>query len=767
MKFLLPIGTLLISLISFGEAAPVLSALDAKVIALPSTKSEDQVKKVVLTVALEQARRLQEAGKTEEAASLTADVDSALGTPSDVMCRASADIRHISALNEVRTKVGNPNIQWISDGLGEELKQPDPFLKPGAYAENSLGDKPTSTNGGLANTIDALFWTYVNPASPFRHNPEVLARFLRRALFFMEGLEPLADQVLSTKKGYLDEFALGPVSAPLREVAQLFPQMLLPTQRRLWDRVLRKAADAQLQDFGRFKGTYPNIDIARGYQLLNFGLYLNDANLLTKANEIVFIQTQNVYPDSGVAYINKQNAQQGYQYTVAIYLARFYEVGKDPRILEMLKSMEWYGPLNGKSGEWWTASNWKAMWNSTGSDYGGEFVTAVTGNPYLVGMRGEYKPVLKKWKDARASVAWYRDDITPEKLPENYTCIDRNIQGPRAWYGDFTYAATLRDIPLDEAGHGTVMGCMLAYQSVIPRMAPMVQIKDKGGNPLWTWITSGLKGTSTVGRHFSVTSATYQPTSFCSSSKGVVAPEWVANQLWLGLPDRVIGLMRIAPSSDRAGAFNVASQLQLGVGGPKVQIPSSKPGHYEFGAFEVISHANNYTDIVFQPQTMRNDKSFATEMVWRSAKPAPGDKPFFHSDGRHPMRGMPVGEWKTYLKNRPFFNIVEVKLRTSSDEARVKHLPHPELIGFAVSVGPKTYTLWMNSLEKPIPINLKSSTETSLFLSGTPTSSPLKPIPATATLEPHQHLVLVSSSDPVDHLPGWPTFQEMLGNITH
>lgn len=737
------------------------SALRAALDGLPATQAEDQVKKVVLSVAMEQVLRLRENGKSEEAAALAADVAAALKVPSAAICTTAKDTRHISALNEVRTKEGNPYIQWIKDGLGADLTKSDALLSPGGYAEISLGSQPTSTNGGLANTIDCLLWAYANPASPFQHNPEVLARFLRRAIFFVEGLEPLADQVLATKKGYIDEFALGPVSAPLREVAQLYPHMLLPTQRRIWDRVLRKAADAQLQDFGRFNGSYPNIDVSRGYQLLNIGLYLNDGAILKKAHDIVLIQKKNVYPDGGITYIKKQNAQQGYQYTVAVYLARYYEVTKDPEVLEILKSMEWYGPLNGRSGEWWTASNWKAMWNSTGSDYGGEFVTAASGNPYLAGMRGDLRPVIKKWRDARAQVAWFRGDIAHKELPSNYTCIDRNIQGPRAWYGGFTYAATLRDIPLDETGHGTLMGCMIMGDGVIPRMAPMVQIRDKGGNPLWAWITSGLKSSCTMGRHFSVAGGVYQPASFGSSGKGTVAGEWVADQLWLGLPDRVIGLMRIAPLTDKAGAFNVVTQLQLGVGGPKQEIPSSSPRHYQFGGFDVIAHENNFKDVVFHPQTMRNDQSFATEMIWRSGVPAPGDKPFSNPDGRHPMRGMPVGEWKTYPAGQVFFNLVEVKLRSSSDEARVKHLPHPALSGFCVTVGGKTYTVWMNPTDQPKPVSLSSTANTSLHLSET-VKDPIRPCPASVTLGAHQQLVTVSSSNPADHLPGWRSFQEML-----
>jgi hypothetical protein len=734
----------------------------------------DKLKKAVLRVALERANFSVTASNSESTEALLTDIENALGVPAKIMVARAPDAKYISALNPVRVEEGNPNIEWIKAGLGEELAKPDEFARPDAYEKNPIGIQPENLNGALANTIDAMFWAYVNPASPFQNNPEVMTRFLRRALFYVDGLEKMANLLLARKRGFLDEFSLGPVSAPLREFAQLYPGLLLPSQKRQWDQGLRRVADAQLQDFGRFNGTYPNIDTARGYELLNLGLYLKDENLLNKARFIMTVQKKNVYPDGGVTYIRTQNPQQGYQYTVASYLGRYYEVTHDPEILEILKSMEWYGPVNGRSGEWWTASNWKAMWNSVGSDCGGPFVACVTGNPYLYGMMGNsHKYTTRKWRDARVAIAWYRNDIKPMSLPQNYTAIDRNIAGPRAWYGNFTYAATLRDINIAETGHGTIMGCMALDdqgdgRSIIPRIAPMVKIQCRGNKSEWAWITSDLKGAVSMGRNFSVSSATYSPATFGSSGKGEVA-DWTARQIWLGLPDRLIGLMEISPRSDQSEAFSVASYMQLGVGGPRKDVTVISPTEYQYGNFNIRLHEHNYLGVDLNAFDTRADKSFATEMVWRSEAPEEphnGIPLVSHrpeEDARTPVVGGLTGTRKMYRRDQNFYNVVEIRTKAASGETTVKRLTSANgLLGLEIKAGVKSYVIWMNPTSQPQTALLAGSAQTSLHQSGAPSALPILPAPTRVTVPPNQHIVAVTSPDSEDHQPGWATFQAML-----
>ncbi len=758
--------------LAFASAAVAQSDLSVQVAELPAKSPAEQRKKAVLEVTLERVNRLRASGQATEAAAQAADVVAALPLPAEQLAARATSTAHIGALFPLRAPQGNPYIDWIKAGLGAELAREDDFLASDAYAKNAVGDTPTTLNGRLANTIDGLFWAYVHPDSPFVDNPEVLRRFLRRAHFYIDGMKTAADAVLSSGKGFLDEFAIGPLSAPLREFAQLYPGLLLPSQKKIWDVAMQRAAKAQVQDIGRFVGNYANIDTARGYQLLNFGLYLNDPDLLAKARQLMVVQKQNVRADGGVAYIRTQNAQQGYQYTVAKYLARYYEITRDPEILEILKSMEWYGPVSGRAGEWWTASNWKAMWNSGGQDVGGDFVAAVSGNPYIYQIRGDLSNfTVNKWRDARMSVAWFRNDVAPKSLPDNYTVIDRNIAGPRAWYGDFTYAATLRELDPSETGHGTLMGCMMAdaqgrQRSIIPRFAPKVLIQNRGGMA-WAWITANFHGASAIGRNFSVVSSTYAPATFGSSSKGVVA-DWTCRQLWLGLPDRLIGLLEITPDVEETQAYDVTSYIQLGVGGPPADITRPTPHSFMFGDFEIRAHEHNYRDLDLSGFNTRNERSFATELNWRSEPSTitPGKIPFIKratgEDGRAPLVSTASQALKSYKRGQVFYNVVEVRTPTAKGNTMVKRVTTPEgLIGLGVRIEQKTYLIWMNPGDTPLTARLTAADNSSLHPSGAPDAAPIRPVPASVVIPPHQHVVVVASPDTDDHLAGWESFQAM------
>jgi hypothetical protein len=147
---------------------------------LPDADAEDKLKKAVLRVALERVDFSVAASNSESAEALLTDVENALPEPAKKLAAPAPDARNISALNPVRVREGNPNIEWLKAGLGEELAKPDEFSQSDAYEKNSIGTEPGSLNGGLANTIDAMFWAYVNPASPFQGNPEVMARIVLR-----------------------------------------------------------------------------------------------------------------------------------------------------------------------------------------------------------------------------------------------------------------------------------------------------------------------------------------------------------------------------------------------------------------------------------------------------------------------------------------------------------------------------------------------------------------------------------------------------------
>lgn len=72
-----------------------------------------------------------------------------------------------------------------------------------------------------------------------------------------------------------------------------------------------------------------------------------------------------------------------------------------------------------------------------GTEAGVEAVVALSGNGYVRALLDR-----DKLRNGRDQIEWYRNDIKPIPLPDNYTIPDRNVGGPRAWYGNFTYAGS-------------------------------------------------------------------------------------------------------------------------------------------------------------------------------------------------------------------------------------------------------------------------------------------------------------------------------------
>ncbi|MBC8011769.1 MAG: hypothetical protein H7067_16915, partial [Burkholderiales bacterium] len=384
---------------------------------------------------------------------------------------ASPEPNNLSVLRPLYAAEGNPYLARLVAGARAYLARPEaaadwPMVTPqnvaGYFVLQASNDRDTR---GTAARLDALLWLFAHPSSPLRHDPAVLAFFLRRAHAYVEGIELTSvDGKLKAGQILLDDFAIAPASGALREFAALYPGLLTPAQRARWDRALRLAADTMMGKADGRTGNYANIDLALSVQLLNFGLHLNDEKLLARSRELLHAQAANILPDGGTHYIWSQNESTGYHDVVAQFIARSYEITGDEAAVAMLRRFEWFGPVTvGRQGEYWTAPSWKHTWNGGDFATGGEPVIAITGNPYVRGMLVPPAPdaPLRGWEQARNAVSWWRPDVPARPLPDNYTLLDRNIAGPRAWYRSFNYAATLRDIALAEPGHATLVGAQV------------------------------------------------------------------------------------------------------------------------------------------------------------------------------------------------------------------------------------------------------------------------------------------------------------------
>jgi hypothetical protein len=778
---------------------PLASRLDAltpKVAALKADGASGQIK-AVLTVALERAKACLDAGCVNDAGDLIADVEATLVKNPEPLVGPSSNTNTISALRPPRVVNGNPYIAKLVAGAKEDLSRPDnPFPKNTATVNSfsGLGGETGSRSSG--DEMQAWFWLYANPASPLKGDPSVLERYLRVANAYADAIDvhgslSLAGSSTSTEaakgtplvgaqgskgnenaplagQGIFDDFAIAPASCALREFAQLYPGLLLPSQKALWDRAMNTGGAVMWLKAKDRQGTYANIDLALAFEMLNFGLYLDNKEYLDKSRFLYEAQEKIIWPDGALAYLGHQNESANYHNSDTRDLARIYEVNRDPKVLELLKKTEWYGPVTcGKRGEFWTVPSWKDTWNDVSSSWtGGEAVAALTGNPYLRGMNdqllaGKTDPYKwpAGWYAALLGIPWWRDDVKPLPLPDNYTVIDRNIAGPRAWHGRFNYAATTRPIPENEPGLATIMGAQVTEDNgdignvlmgVYPRIREGKSELSKDGKynrAAFAWRTLGLKAAVVMGKTFSAVGGSYQLQQYRSSVAGSPV-DWTGRQLWLGLPDRIIGLVEIVPSKEGAMAIDVEGVLRLGTGGTvngkATKIEQTGTNSWKYGDLTVTFLGHNGARVETLEVPYRLPKFPNTEVRLLDEKGAAAAS----SPSAYPA------SFKQWF-------LIEIRPSWVTATASAKCIDQPMgILGFEAEVSAREFRLLFNPGETDLSCPLSVAMNPSLHDS---TAGLVSPVPSSLNLKPHELAVLVNSADKEDHQPGWANYQEMLG----
>ncbi|NDB96271.1 MAG: hypothetical protein EBZ78_08955, partial [Verrucomicrobia bacterium] len=188
--------------------------------------------------------------------------------------------------------------------------------------------------------------------------------------------------------------------------------------------------------------------------------------------------------------------------------------------------------------------------------------------------------------------------------------------GPRAWYGAWNYAATLRKIPTNEAGLFTIMGAQVGettnsvfqVNSSLFGIFPRLRVSATTGadtdgtfsESRHAWLASNLNGDATVRRDFSALGTSYRPSVYNSSSKGA-EQDWTSRQVWLGLPDRIIGLLDVAPNTDNS-VYEVQGVIRLGYGGTAASSPktitATATNRWNYGNLTLVLHNHNYAALI-------------------------------------------------------------------------------------------------------------------------------------------------------------------------
>lgn len=760
------ISVMTVSLILAGQstflhAAPTLQDLQPQVAALPSATTAQKAKKTVLLVALERAQASKTANMEAEAAALLDDVQNALKTPAETMAKPMTNAPHIALFKPIPVPVKNPYLDALAKSAAVQLSRPE------APWERATLSKPViagfNEGRSLGGSMRNYLWLYGNPASPLYGNQELLVRILRRGHAFIDACNFESDPNCTAKSGITDQFATELGTSAVIEFITAYPNLLLPSQRREWDAGIKAWSDQIGKGLNGFKNWNLNIETARVVAALNLGYYTNNQELIKRSLGHVDATLAKIRPDGGFPYNGSSNPSSNYHDEILGSLVRIYDISGHAPIADAMKAAQWKGPVMGRTDEMWTSPFHKtARWNITrGTEAGNEMVVALSQNPYA-----RYLMTRFPAGASRDNILWYRNNIPAKPLPDNYTIVDRNVEGPRAWYGRFMYAGTLHSVPTKESGHETLFGAMTVdaadgrLNSVLTDVTPRVRITREDGKSArgqsisaCAKLTVDLKGAFLTGRHYSASSGVHGLATVLYGAYPAAFTEWEGRQIWLGLPDRLIGLVSTVPKKEGAEAFGIEGVLRFVSGGtagaavPK-QLKKISDQQYQYGELDIIIHQTNYPKVTADTVPYRVPKYPAYEITFRSET---GDLP---------------SAAKKFQADANYTFVVEIRPNWTKTPAVVKSDFTGSVIGLQATVNGKNWQIFFNPTASPqtSPPFTKPAIPgmTSVRVSGVNKGLPTKTIPPSLTLEPAQEAVFVTSNQAIDHEPGWESFQQMV-----
>jgi hypothetical protein len=773
------------------ESVDRIEQLKEAVAALPNETPEENIKRALLELALERSANARDRSMDDEFHSLADNVELGLPQdPSNFALRAPDAPEQLALLRPLFTKTNNPYLAAMVDKANQDLLVPDVSWPRATVNNPTISDIGGSYGSRTAYLLMSEYlWLFAHEESPMRNDPNLLKRIMRRAHAYIDALELDPDGGNNQSNPFwYDQFSIMVAFPALYEIYHLYPGLLLPSERERWDAAMEAVA-IQMQGWHSLQRNYSpwniNIETGRHIGALVAGLWTGSQWHINRVIEYIDRVIARVLPDGAIPYHGIGNPSVNYHNDVLQQWLIIYELTGYEPLLQAMADTQWKGSVMGRTDEFWTSPHYKTeRWNfERGTEAGSEAVAALSRNPYLRWLldRDMFPayPFPGTNVPNRYQVAWYDPSgISAEPLPDNYTIPDRNVGGPRAWYGNFNYSGSFMPNPnqRDYEGHETLIGAMTVdpqdgrlnsiLTAVTPRIwqTPEATIDPIGGHELsaWALMTINEIAATTITRNYSVATSIHGTTRQRAFSRRTTDDSgWTSRQLWIGLPDRILGLVSTVPTADEAAAYAVNGVLRLVSGGTagaattKVLQEVTPNQHYRYGQLDIIVHYTTYSSISGFELEYRRDLYPATELTFSDRESEP----------------LPVGDQSIYPADTDFRFVVEVRPTwTTTDLASLTMLGDRDLLGLELISDTTSLQVWLNaansdqvaSLQRQsLPEGNASFTLSDGVLGRAPFHSN---VPSSVTLAPGQHAVLVVSSDRNDHRVGWESFAHMVGH---
>jgi hypothetical protein len=732
----------------------------------------DELKQIAIDVAQERQILSANAGYTSEATALSTDIATLINSA------ATAPIIPAKAVGfnpplQLTTAATNPFIASMNTWAAAYLAQ---TFTPYSKATASVTLFPSTADcRTIGEDMERLYWLITSPNSTYQYNSELFRRFLHLVYATSDDYKLHGNSGLgvpsSTANAINDWFAAPTICYSWRMAETSFGDYIPTTMKQqmqaatnVMGTLFRSAASAITSE------TYTNRDISYAEVLMHAGMYVNNANWLGFSKTIIDITNADIYPDGAYSYLGKQNECASYHGATNNSLAKMWAVSEYQPALDCMAKSANYEPLSIEGAnvpEFYTAPAWKTQWNS-GTGASGEALLSVTGNGYLKTKLNQHKAVYG-YDDSPLSASFYRTDITALPIPTNYVVYDRNIQGPRARYGRFSYGLTTRSTAQlgTNTGLQTMVGAiateagttsggaaqdelnaalMAVHSKVHVRTNTNTQWQD------WAYMSANTAPKTCV----SATAATASsPSTLQYQSFGPVGynTNWGSFQQWITLPDRVVGIVETYPLTNTT-AMEIDGRVRFTYGrtgslNPKNLVTNTAGVEYTYGNLKAFIHEHNFTSIsTATAGVLRDDVLQAEEIVFRY--------------GSSSMTSYTAAGF-----TRRYF-IVEIRNATATGTATVTRIDNADLKGLVVKLNGKSYTSLRNNGGAATTVNLSN-----YLISGNgarvfyPRDDAENTPPTTLTVPSvsvpsGEQILVVSSLDGKDLAQGWSNYDQTL-----
>jgi len=736
-------------------AAAKLSALQKtlsrQIRALPERSPEEVRKKAILLYHLEKIDKAIAQSAFGIGLEIAADLEAGLNKNIGRMQGGHAWLR------PVRQPQNNPyldpemNRKWFAEFTSRPdypwaLPTPDKAAYEGLHKNYGIRDQADNANSWLL--------LHAHPQSPLRDKTELLVRAMRRIDAYMEDCH--------FGRKHDDFFALGPALMGAVMIDKMFPEMLLPTQRKHWTEVAQTAS----QWFRKmnYTGKYSNADLGASRIFLASGMFTGNKADQEQGLKLAYSWGDNIYEDGASAYIDGQNESPGYHATCIAFEFDNFVMLNDPKLEEILRRVEYYPVSCTDSNltvEWFTAPSWKQAWYNASPFRGTSSIYYLTGNPYYLSL-GPIDRFDKPTEPSMKHALIYKSHPkTPFPLPSNYTLYDRNIQGARMNYGPYSAAMNGRVTP-SLVGKNTYVGLTLAeppkgdaraFSAAVYGVNLFPVIDKSGINTISDEYISVV-----VGRNFASLGADYTLARRMAGPSRKEVP-WKGRQVWLLLPGRMIGLVELTPEG-KQNATAVTMNIELGRGkaGAFDTSPIRVLNDHEsqFGKLRITVHDTNLKGVKSsdKPDNLSNEGQRGIHHEW------------------HLVDAPNLPEWSKDQRDYEAVSHALVELRVDSpqaDKARVEKVVQEGFIGVSAEFASCKYTALYNPGTTPATVStapFSGKGNTSVFADRRTFAPPI-PAPGSLTLASKESIIIVSGDDPRLHktgFVGWKPFLEYFQN---